>query len=191
MRVLLDRVFLVVVSSLFSLYIYHAIPFWLVEFLLINQLITLWEFPYRWSSSLADFNILSLSLIFVSLIAMCLSVFLLGYILPGILLPVSFSMLGKFSAIIFSNIFSGSLYLSSPLGTPIMQMLVHSLLSQRSLGLSSFFFSFFFLYSVLHHFHHSVFQVTYPFFCFSYSTTDCSFLFFFFFFCSLVLLGLW
>ena len=78
------------------------------------------------------------------------------------------------------NIFSGSLYLSSPLGTPIMQMLVHSLLSQRSLGLSSFFFSFFFLYSVLHHFHHSVFQVTYPFFCFSYSTTDCSFLFFFF-----------
>src|SRR5574341_341086 len=106
MRVLLDRVFLVVVSSLFSLYIYHAIPFWLVEFLLINQLITLWEFPYRWSSSLADFNILSLSLIFVSLITMSLCVFLLGFILPGTLcaswtwLIISFPMLGKFSAII-------------------------------------------------------------------------------------------
>ena len=62
-----------------------VIPFWLVEFLLINQLITLWEFPYRWSSSLADFNILSLSLIFVSLITMSLCVFLLGFILPGTL----------------------------------------------------------------------------------------------------------
>ena len=64
---------------------------------------------------------------------------------------------------------------SSSLGTHIMQMLVHLLLSQRSLGMSSFlFFHSFFLYSVLHHFHHSVFQVTYPLFYFSYSTIDCS-----------------
>ena len=60
---------------------------------------------------LAPFNILSLSLIFVNLVTMCLNVFLLGFILPGTLcapwiwLTVSFSMFGKFSAIIFSNIF--------------------------------------------------------------------------------------
>ena len=63
--------------------------------------------------SLIAFNILSLSLIFVSLIAMCLSVFLFGFILPGThcaswtWLTISFPMLGKFSGIISSNIFSG------------------------------------------------------------------------------------
>ena len=55
-----------------------------------------------------------LSLIFVSLITVCLDVFLLGFILPGILcaswtwLTISFPVLGKFSAIISLNIFSGS-----------------------------------------------------------------------------------
>ena len=44
MRSLLARVILVVSSSLSSLYIYHATPFWLVEFLLQYQLLTLWEF---------------------------------------------------------------------------------------------------------------------------------------------------
>ena len=93
--------------------------------------------------SLVAFNILSLSLIFVSLITMCLDVFLLGFILPGTLcaswtsLTISFPLLGKFSAIISSNIFSGPFFLSSP-GTPMMQMLVHLMLSQRSLRLSSF-----------------------------------------------------
>ena len=59
-----------------------------------------------------------LSLFSVSLIAMCLGVFLLGFILPGTLcasktwLIISFSMLGKFSAIISSNIFFGSFSLS-------------------------------------------------------------------------------
>ena len=57
--------------------------------------------------------ILYLSLIFVSFITQCLSVFLLGFILPGILctswiwLTIPVLMLGKFSAIIFSNISSG------------------------------------------------------------------------------------
>ena len=55
----------------------------------------------------------ALSLIFVSLIIMCLSVFLLGFTLPESVcaswtwLTVSFLMLGKFSGIISSNIFSG------------------------------------------------------------------------------------
>ena len=73
--------------------------------------------------SLVAFNTLSLSLTFVSLITMCLGVFLLGFILPGTLcasktwLIISFSMLGKFSANVSSNIFSGpfSLLLLGPL----------------------------------------------------------------------------
>ena len=73
--------------------------------------------------SLVVFNVLSLYLIFVILIAMCLSVFHLGFILPGSLcsswtrLNFSFSMLGKFSAVIILDIFSGasSLLLLGPL----------------------------------------------------------------------------
>ena len=42
MKVLLGRVFLVAGSSLSLL---HATPFWLVEFLLGNQLIAWWDFP--------------------------------------------------------------------------------------------------------------------------------------------------
>ena len=74
--------------------------------------------------SLVSFNSLSLSLIFVSLITMCHNVFLFGFILPRTLcaswtwLTISFSMLGKFSAIISSNVFSGSFSLSYPPGTP-------------------------------------------------------------------------
>ena len=91
--------------------------------------------------SLAAFNILSLSLVFVSLISMCLGLFLLGFILYGTLsaswtwLTISFSMLGKFSTIISSKIFSYSLIFYSPSGAPIIQMLVHLVLSQIALRL--------------------------------------------------------
>ena len=84
----------------------------------------------------------SVLLIFVSLITVCLGVFLLGLILPGTFcaswtwLTISFPMFGKFSAIIYSNIFSGPFSVSS--GTPIMQILVCLMLSQKSLRLSSF-----------------------------------------------------
>ena len=44
-RAMMGRVFLLVGSSLSSLRICHAIPFWLVEFLSKNQLIAWWEFP--------------------------------------------------------------------------------------------------------------------------------------------------
>ena len=80
--------------------------------------------------SFVAFNIFSLSLIFVSLITMCLCMFLLGFILYGTLfasctwVTVSFPTLGKFSAIISSNIFSVSFSLSSLFGTTIMQMFV-------------------------------------------------------------------
>ena len=74
---------------------------------------------------LVAFSILSLSLIFVSLITLCLSVLLLGFIMPGTLcaswtwLTIFFPMLGKFSAIISSNIFSDHFSLSLLLLGPL------------------------------------------------------------------------
>ena len=122
--------------------------------------------------SLAAFNICSLCLIFVSLISMHLGVFPLGFILYGTLwtswtwVTISFPILGKISTIISSNIFSCPFLLSSSSGTPMIQMVECLTLSQRSLRLSSFLFIlFFFIY-----FHHSIFQLTYPFFYLSYST---------------------
>ena len=66
--------------------------------------------------SLAAFNICSLCLIFVNLINMCLVVFHLRFILFGILwvswtwVIISFPILGKFSTIISSSIFSWSFF---------------------------------------------------------------------------------
>ena len=59
---------------------------------------------------------------------------------------ISFPILGTFSTIISSSIFSWSLFLSSSSGPPMTQMLGCLTLSQRSLRLSSFLlilFSFF------------------------------------------------
>ena len=96
--------------------------------------------------SLAAFNILSLCLVCFSLISMCLGVFLLGFIMYGTLcaswtwLTISFSMLQKFSTIISSKIFLYAFFFSSSSGTTVIQILVHLILSQRSLRLSSFLF---------------------------------------------------
>ena len=102
--------------------------------------------------SLAAFNIFSLNSIFDSLINMCLGMFLLGFILYGNLcaswtwVTISFPVLGKFSTIISSNIFSDPFFFSSSSGTPIIQMLVRLVLSQRSLRLSSILFILFSLF---------------------------------------------
>ena len=96
--------------------------------------------------SLAAFNICSLCLIFVNLINMCLGVFCLGFILFETLwvswtwVIISFPILGKFSTIISSRIFSCSFFLSSSSGTPMIQTLGCLTLLQRSLMLSSFLF---------------------------------------------------
>ena len=95
--------------------------------------------------SLAAFNICSLCLIFINLINLCLGVLCLRFILFGTLwvswtwVAISFPILAKFSTIIFSSLFSWPFFLSSS-GTPIVHMLRHLTLSQRSLRLSSFLF---------------------------------------------------
>ena len=102
--------------------------------------------------SLAAINICSLCLIVVNLINMCLGVFCLGFILFGTLwvswtwVIISFPILGKFSTIIYSSIFSWFFFLSSSSGTPMIRMLGCLIFSWRSLRLSSFLlihFSFF------------------------------------------------
>ena len=80
---------------------------------------------------------------------------LLGCILYGTLwtswtwVTISFPMLGKFLTRISSSIFSDPFFWSSSSGTTITRMLVHLILSQRSLRLSSFFLFFFILSSAL------------------------------------------
>ena len=75
---------------------------------------------------LAAFNTCSLCLIFVHLINMCLGMFHLGFILFGTLwvswtcVTISFPILGKFSNIISSSIFSWPFFLSSSSGTPMI-----------------------------------------------------------------------
>ena len=105
-------------------------------------------------------------------------VFHLGFILFGTLwvswtwMAISFPILGKFSTIISSSIFSWPFFLSSSFGTPMIQMLEHLTLSQRSLRLSSFLviIIFFFFPLCFIYFQYSIFHLIYPIFCLSYST---------------------
>ena len=117
--------------------------------------------------------------IFVNLINMCLGVFRLGFILFGTLwvswtwVAISFPILGKFSTVVSSSIFSCPFFSSQSSGTPMIQMLGCFTLSQRSLRLSSFLlilFSFFFFPLCFIYFHHFIFYLTYPIFCLHYST---------------------
>ena len=104
-----------------------------------------------YSFSLPAFNILSLCLVFVSLISMSLGVFLLGFILYRTLclldlIDYFLFHVGEIFNYISSKIFSYPFFFSSSFGTPIIQMLVCLLLSQRSLKLSSVLFILFTLF---------------------------------------------
>ena len=130
MRSLLDTVIWVVGFSLSSLQVCPAIPFWPEEFLLKDQLVSLWKSRcVICCFSLAAFNICCLCLILVNLINMCLGVFHLGFILFGILwvswtwVAISFPILGKFLTIMSSSIFSRPFLLSSSSGMPMIRML--------------------------------------------------------------------
>ena len=125
--------------------------------------------------SLPAVNICSLYLIFVILIIICLMVFCLGFILFGTVwvswtwMAVSFPILGKFSTIIFSSIFSWPFFLSSS-GNPMVRMLGCLTLSQRSLRFSSFllilFFSFLLhLFSPLYFIPHLSYPLPQLFYC--------------------------
>ena len=98
--------------------------------------------------SFVAFTILSLSLIFVSLITMCLSVFPLGFVPSGTLcfLDLVDYFLSHVREVFSYYLFKYFLrsFLSSS-GTPIMQMFLCLMLSQRSLRLSS---SLFILFSI-------------------------------------------
>jgi len=117
-------------------------------------------------------------LVFVSLISMCLGVFLLGFILYETLcaswtwLTISFSMLGQLSTIISSKIFSYPFFFSASSGTPVIQMLVCLISSQRSLRLSAALFIVYFTLIFRSYCHHFIFQLTDSFFCFRYSAID-------------------
>ena len=142
-----------------------------------RSVVTHMGFPFYGTCcfSLAAFNSLSFCLVFVSLITVCLGMFLLGFILYGTLcaswtwLTLSFSMLGKFSTIISSKIFSYRFFSSSSSGTPIIWMLVHLIFSETIL---SSFHSFYFILVFRSYFQHFIFQLTGSFFCLRYSAID-------------------
>ena len=128
--------------------------------------------------SLAAFNIFSLNLIFVGFINMCLGVFLLGFILYGTLsaswtwVTISFSMLGKFSTIISSNIFSDFLFLFFFWYPYNSNVHAFSVVPEVFEIVFNYFYSFLFFLFLGHYFHHFVFQLTYSFFSFIYSVID-------------------
>ena len=128
--------------------------------------------------SLDAFNILSLFLIFVSLISMCLGIFLLRFILYGTLCAswnwwnISFSMLGNFSTIISSKIFSYPFFFSSS-GTPYnLNVGAFDMVPKVSDAVLSSFHSFYFILLFRSYFNRFIFQLTDSFFCFRYSTID-------------------
>ena len=119
--------------------------------------------------SLAALNILSLYLVFVHLISMCLGVFLLGFILYGTLcgswtcLTISFSMLGEFSTIISSKMFSYPFFFSSS-GISTIQPLkfngAFNIVPEVSETILTSFHSFYFILLFGSYFHHFIFHFT-------------------------------
>ena len=146
MRSLLGTIIWVVSFSLSSLYVCPAIPFWLEESLLNDQLLSLWGFPCVLFVAFPLLVLIFVLCVWSSVILlMCvLGCFNLGFILFGTiwvswaLVAISFPILEKISTIITSGIFSCPFFLSSSAETPMIQMLGHLTLSQRSLRLSSF-----------------------------------------------------
>ena len=151
MKFLLGRVFLIVGFPLSLHLIYCSTSFWLAEFLLKSQLITLWDFPCKWLTFPLLILIVSLFLNSCHFTYNMSCVFFFGLILFGTLwfMDLRICFLSQvreiFSCYDFSYVLWPflSLSLSPPSETPIMQILVHLIMSQKSLKLSSFLFIFF------------------------------------------------
>ena len=156
-----------------------ATPFWLVEFLMKDQLLSLWRFPWM---LLAAFLLLlliffSLCLIFVSLINMCLSLFLLGFILMGLseLLRLDWllSQVRKvFNYNLFKNFLRPYLFLFFFWAPYNLNVGALNVILEVCETILNIFNSFIFILLFISYFHHSSFQLTYPFLCHSYSALD-------------------
>ena len=128
-------------------------------------------------SSLAAFNIFSLCLIFVSFMNMFLGLFLFEFIMyetlwtSWILVDIFCPMLGKFltTYIISSNIFSHPFFFWYPYNSNVVSNIVPEV-SENVLNYYYYYFCFILLLGS--YFYHFIFQLTYLFFCFSYSTID-------------------
>ena len=179
MRSLLVGVILVVGFCPFMILSYPAIPFWLAELVLKDQLLSLWGSPCI--LFIAFFLLLLLFILCVQFLLVWfiyMLVFLLLFILYGTLLvawtwvAISIHILRKFSAIISSNIFSCQFLLSSSSVMLMIQMLGPLTLTQKSLRLFTFKKKkICLLYStLLHLFPYSTFLLTYLFFWLSYSS---------------------
>ena len=146
---------------------------------MIDQLFSLWESLCMFFvvSPLLLLIFFSLCLIFGNLINRCLGVFCLGFILFGTLwvswtwVAISFPILGKFSAIISSSIFSWTFHFvfffwdsyGSNFGV------FHIVPEFPEVVLISFDYLFFFPLCFIY-FHYFIFYLTYPIFCLCCST---------------------
>ena len=128
--------------------------------------------------SLAAFNIFSLYLIFHSLINMCLGLFLLGFILYGTLRfwDLIDYFLSHIREVFNYNLFKYFLSLSlcpfffwDPYNS---NAVVFKVVLEVSETVLNSFHSFFFILFCSSYFRYFIFQVTYPFFCLSYSAID-------------------
>ena len=163
---------MLVVSFPFSLlWIYSSTHFWPAEFLLKNQLLALWD-----SFVCYFFTFPLLLLIFFPCIwfLLVLWICVLAYFslslswTAWILVDIFCPMLGKFltTNIISSNIFIYPFFFWYPYNSNVVFNIVPEV-SEKVLN--SFLFFFVLLGS---YFYYSIFQLTYLFFCFSYSTID-------------------
>ena len=128
--------------------------------------------------SLAAFSIFILYLIFDSLIDMCLGVFLLGFILYGTLhfLDLIDYFLSRIREVFKYNLFKYFLipflflfFFWDPYNSNVGAF---NVLPEVSETILNSFHSFFFFLLCGGYFHYFIFQVTYPFFCLSYSAID-------------------
>ena len=139
---------------------------------------------------LAAFNICSLCLIFVNLINMCLGGFHLGFILFGTLwvswtwVIISFSILGKFSTIITSSIFSWPFFFVFFFWDSYdLNVGAFNIAPEVSEVVLISFNSFLFFPLCLIYFYHSIFYFTNPIFCLCYCTICCLQSFFYLIYC--------